>query len=73
MSKVLVLSNKSIGLDGTDPGKPAGEINLPVSLMKFVHSKKEAPVPKVTVGKAQTVREHILVASLFPDIYTRHK
>lgn len=72
MSK-SVISNKIIGLDGSEPGKPAGEINLPISLMKFVHGQKEAPVPKATVGKAQTVREHILVASLFPNIYTRHK
>ena len=66
-----VVPNSAIGLG--EPGKPAGEIALPVSLFKYIHAQKEAPAPKQTVGKAQTLRERILTVSLFPDIYTRHK
>lgn len=67
---VSTVSNAKIGLktqNGSD------DIDTPTSVFKFIAGKKEAPVPKKTVGKAQNLRERILVASLFPDIYTRHK
>lgn len=47
------------------------EMNLPHALFKFLASKKEAPAPKGTVGKPQTMRERILQLSIFPDIYDK--
>ena len=49
------------------------QLNFDTSVYKFLVGKKEAPVPKATVGPAQNLRERILVASIFPDIYTRSK
>jgi hypothetical protein len=46
-------------------------MNLNYALFKFLHAKKEAPVPKGTVGRCQTMRERILQLSLFPDIYDK--
>lgn len=66
MSK-CVIPNSSIDLkiNGTD------QINFDTSVFKFLATQKQAPIPKYTVGKAQSLRERILVVSLFPDIYTR--
>lgn len=47
------------------------EMNLPHALFKFLATKKDAPPPKGTTGKCQTMRERILQASLFPDIYDK--
>lgn len=43
------------------------------AVFRFVHSKKEAPIPRGTVGKCQTMRERVLQMSLFPDIYDKVK
>ena len=67
---VSTVPNSVIGL--RQPGS-AGEIQLPITVYKYIASQKEAPIPQRTVGKAQNLRERILVASLFPDIYTRSK
>lgn len=66
MSK-CVIPNSFIGLktNGTD------QVNFDTSVFKFLATQKQAPIPKYTVGKAQSLRERILVVSLFPDIYTR--
>lgn len=71
MPKQLVVPNAMIGLGS--PGTPVSEIQIGVSLFNYVYKEKEAPTPAGTVGKAQTLRERILVASIFPDIYTRNK
>lgn len=68
---ISTVPNSFIGLGS--PGKPATEIELPISIFKYIHAQKEALIPQRTVGKAQNLRERILVASLFPDIYTRSK
>ena len=70
MPKQLVVPNTFIGLkdeQGSD------QINFDTSIFKFLAGKKDAPIPTSTVGKAQNLREKILVASIFPDIYTRNK
>ena len=69
MSK-CVIPRSFIGLQDV---QGSDQINFDVSVFKFLAGKKEAPVPKVTVGPAQNLRERILVASIFPDIYTRSK
>jgi hypothetical protein len=66
MSKSTV-SNVSIGLNS----EKMDEMNINFALFKFLHNKKEAPVPKGTVGGCQTMRERILQLSLFPDIYDK--
>ena len=63
------LPNHSIGLNT----EKLDEINIPMSVMKFVNRKQMAPIPKRTVGKCTTMRERILQMSLFPDIYDRKK
>ena len=69
MSKSTV-SRAFIGLQDV---QGSDQINFDTSIYKFLVGKKEAPVPKATVGPAQNLRERILVASIFPDIYTRNK
>ncbi len=59
--------NASVGLNS----EKMDEMNINYALFKFLHTKKEAPTPKGTVGKPQTMRERILQVSLFPDIYDK--
>ncbi len=47
------------------------EINLNHAIFKFLSTKKEAPPPQGTTGRATTMRERILQVSLFPDIYDK--
>lgn len=67
MADRFTVSNVSIGLNS----EKIDEMNLPNALFKFLHAKKEAPVPKGTVGECNTLRKHILQLSLFPDIYDK--
>ena len=67
---ISTVSNAKIGLKSNGG---SGDIDTPTSVFKFLAGKKEAPIPKQTVGKAQSLREKILVLSIFPDIYTRSK
>ena len=67
MSHKSTVSNASIGLNSDK----IDEMNIPNALFKFLAGKKEAPTPKGTVGKCQTMRERILQLSLFPDIYDK--
>jgi len=67
MSHKSTLPNVSVGLNSDK----IDEMNIPNALFKFLHNKKEAPIPKGTTGKPQTMRERILHLSLFPDIYDR--
>jgi hypothetical protein len=61
------VSNASVGLNSDK----IDEMNLPNALFKFLAGKKEAPIPKRTVGGCSTMRERILQVSLFPDIYDK--
>ena len=63
----------SRALIGLTEVQGSDQLNFDVSVYKYLVGKKEAPIPERTVGKAQNLRERILVASLFPDIYTRSK
>lgn len=61
--------NHKIGLNSDK----IDEMNLDSALFRFLYAKKEAPVPKRTVGRPQAMREKILQMSLFPDIYDHKK
>jgi hypothetical protein len=67
MASKYTVSNVSIGLNS----EKIDEMNLPNALFKFLYTKKEAPTPKGTVGRPETMRERILQVSLFPDIYDK--
>jgi hypothetical protein len=67
MASKYTVSNVSVGLNS----EKIDEMNLPNALFKFLAGKKEAPTPKGTVGRPQTMRERILQVSLFPDIYDK--
>ena len=61
------VSNVSIGLNSDK----IDEMNINYAVYKFLHTKKEAPIPTGTTGRSQTLRERILQLSLFPDIYDK--
>ena len=66
------LPNTSLGLVVEND-----EMAINQAVFRFVHAKKQAPIPKRNVGSCQTMRERVLQMSLFPDIYdkrggTRH-
>jgi hypothetical protein len=67
MASKYTVSNVSVGLNS----EKIDEMNLPNALFKFLYTKKEAPTPKGTTGRPQTMRERILQVSLFPDIYDK--
>ena len=67
MAHKSTVSNVSVGLNSDK----LDEMNINFAVFKFLHTKKEAPIPKGTTGKHQTMRERILQLSLFPDIYDK--
>lgn len=63
----LVVPNHSIGLNSDK----IDEMNINFAVMKYLHGKKDAPIPTGSVGGATTLRQRILQMSLFPDIYDK--
>jgi len=74
------LPNSSIGLNSAN----IADANIPEALWSYVSKHhlgkalageplEKAPVPKGTVGPANSLRKHILEMSLAPDVYAnRH-
>ena len=48
-----------------------GEMQTNYAVFKYIAGKKEAPVPKGSVGECNSMRKRILQMSLFPDIYDK--
>ena len=59
--------NSAVGLNSDN----LGESTINLANFRFLAMMKEAPVPKGTKGRTTTMRERILQASLFPDIYDK--
>lgn len=64
-----VVPNHKIGLNSDK----IDEMNINFAVFKYLHGKKEAPIPTRSVGQTATLRQRILQMSLFPDIYDKKK